>query len=133
MRRKGNFGSAGPDIQLGEEDVISAVFKTPFYGVNHCHFQLVVAKKPELAGFIIALPIASLIALALGHLQHGNSEVSIVFARSILIGVPVSYLFFVPFFLPSASKYGFWSLYVTGVALLGCGYLIHRQIVGWLS
>ena len=90
-------------------------------------------KKPELAGFIIALPIASLIALALGHLQHGNSEVSIVFARSILIGVPVSYLFFVPFFLPPASKYGFWSLYLTGVVLLGCGYLIHRQIVGWLN
>ena len=90
-------------------------------------------KKPELAGFIIALPIASLIALAFGHLQHGNSEVSIVFARSILIGVPISYLFFVPFFLPSASNYGFWSLYVMGVVLLGCGYLIHRQIVGWLS
>ena len=90
-------------------------------------------KKPELAGFIIALPLASLIALALGHLQHGNSEASIVFARSILIGVPVSYLFFVPFFLPAAGKYGFWSLYMTGVVLLGCGYLIHRQIIAWLN
>ncbi len=53
-------------------------------------------KKPELAGFIIALPLASLIALALGHVQHGNSEASILFAKSILIGVLVSYLFFYP-------------------------------------
>ena len=29
-------------------------------------------KKPELAGFIIALPLASLLALALAHFQHGD-------------------------------------------------------------
>lgn len=90
-------------------------------------------KKPELAGFIIALPMASLIALAIGQLQHGDDHTSIIFAKSILIGVPVSYLFFIPFFLPSASKHGFWSLYVTGIVLLGCGYLIHRQITQWLG
>ena len=90
-------------------------------------------KKPELAGFIIALPMASLIALAMGHLKHGDAHISIIFAKSILIGVPVSYLFFVPFFLPSASKYGFWLLYVIGILLLGCGYLIHRQIIQWFG
>ena len=30
-------------------------------------------KRPELAGFIIALPLASLLALALGHFQHGEA------------------------------------------------------------
>ena len=30
-------------------------------------------KRPDLAGFIIALPLASLLALALAHLQHGDA------------------------------------------------------------
>ena len=55
-------------------------------------------KKPELAGFIIALPIASLIALAFSYMQHGDAQSSITFAKSILVGVPISYLFFMPFF-----------------------------------
>ena len=40
-------------------------------------------KRPDLAGFIIALPLASLLALALAHLQHGNAEKSIAFGQSI--------------------------------------------------
>ncbi len=55
-------------------------------------------KKPELSGFIIALPIASMIAIAFSYLEHKNSENSVIFAKSILVGVPISYLFFVPFF-----------------------------------
>ena len=55
-------------------------------------------KKPELSGFIIALPIASIIAIAYSYLEHKNAENSVIFAKSILIGVPVSYLFFLPFF-----------------------------------
>ena len=90
-------------------------------------------KRPELAGFIIALPLASLIALALGHVQHGETEKSILFAKSILVGVPVSYLFFLPFFLPTVAKQGFWATYGIGIALLGLGYLVHRQIISWMA
>ena len=42
-------------------------------------------KKPELAGFIIALPIASLLALAFSHIEHGDTASSITFAKSIMI------------------------------------------------
>ena len=31
-------------------------------------------KKPELSGFIIALPIASIIAIAFSFLEHKNTE-----------------------------------------------------------
>ena len=55
-------------------------------------------KKPELSGFIIALPIASIIAIAFSYLEHKNTENTVIFAKSILIGVPVSYMFFVPIF-----------------------------------
>ena len=56
-------------------------------------------KRPELAGFIIALPLTSIIALTISQVQTQNSENSIIFANSIIIGVPISYFFFLPFFL----------------------------------
>ena len=46
-------------------------------------------KRPDLAGFIIALPLASLLALARAHLQHGGAEKSIAFGQSIFLAVPV--------------------------------------------
>ena len=62
-------------------------------------------KRPELSGFIIALPIASIIAIAFSYLEHKNTENTVIFAKSILIGVPVSYLFFVPFFFAKKERY----------------------------
>ena len=62
-------------------------------------------KKPELAGFIIALPLTSIIVLAFSYAEHKNIETSITFAKSIAIGVPISYLFFIPFFLNKQLAY----------------------------
>ena len=47
-------------------------------------------KRPKLASFIIALPLASLLALALAHLKHGDAQKSIAFGQSILLAIPVS-------------------------------------------
>ena len=64
-------------------------------------------KCPDLAGFIIALPLASLLALALAHLQHSDAEKSIAFGPSIFLAVPVSHLFFIPFLYPKLRSLGF--------------------------
>jgi len=87
------------------------------------------AKKPDLAGFIIALPIASLLVLAFSYLQYHDTKASISFAKSILVGVPVSWLFFLPFFFAEKFNYGFWISYVVGIALLVIGFFLHRYIV----
>ena len=61
-----------------------------------------------MAGFIIALPMASLIAIAFVYFEHNSVEKTILYAKSILIAVPVSYLFFLPFFkfrLPPRQLY----------------------------
>lgn len=87
-------------------------------------------KRPELAGFIIALPITSLVALAFSYLEHKNAEASITFAKSILIGVPVSWLFFVPFFFADRLGGHFWLCYAIGLALLVVSFLLHRYLVG---
>lgn len=86
-------------------------------------------KKPELAGFIVALPIVSLIALAFSYIEHRDPEASITFAKSILVGVPVSYLFFVPFFFAEKLGNSFILSYAVGLLLLVGGFFLHRYIM----
>jgi len=89
-------------------------------------------KKPEMAGFIIALPLTSLLALAFSYVEHKDAEASITFAKSILIGVPVSWLFFLPFFFAEKFYLGFWVSYGAGLTLLVVGFFIHRYITSLL-
>lgn len=85
-------------------------------------------RRPELAGFIVALPIATLLALVFSYIEYKDEQATITFARSILLAVPVSYLFFVPFFLSGRLNLGFWDCYFAGLILLGAGYFIHRGL-----
>jgi len=86
-------------------------------------------KKPEISGFIIALPLASILALVFSYLEHKNTESSVIFAKSILVGVPVSYLFFLPFFFAKSLNMNFWLIYGLGILLLIIGYFVHKFIV----
>lgn len=86
-------------------------------------------KKPELAGFIVALPIASLLALAFSYMEYRDPAASITFAKSILVGVPVSYLFFLSFFFADKLGNSFWLSYMTGLVLLVIGFFLHRFIM----
>lgn len=86
-------------------------------------------KKPELAGFIMALPISTLIALAFTQAQFNNPENSVRFAQSIFFAVPLSLLFFVPFLLAQKLNWPFWGMYASGVVLLGAGYFAHRFLM----
>ena len=85
-------------------------------------------KKPELSGFIIALPIASIIAIAFSYLEHKNTENTVIFAKSILVGIPVSYLFFLPFFFAKNFNMNFWLIYGLGIILMLIGYFVHKYI-----
>lgn len=112
---------------------ISLIFKAALAGAVIVFASWLSGKKPELAGFIIALPLASILALAFGNLQHRDDTSSILFAKSILIGVPVSYLFFLPFFIPSVTRFGFWPSFVAGLALLAIGYFLHQFVMSKFS
>jgi hypothetical protein len=106
------------------------IIKTSIAALVIAFSSWLAGKKPELAGFIIALPLASILAIAFSYLEYRNPEASITFAKSIMIGVPVSWLFFVPFFLSAKFDYGFWVSYIIGIALLVIGFFIHRKIMG---
>jgi hypothetical protein len=86
-------------------------------------------RQPRLAGFLIALPISSMFALALFYFEYRDPARGAEFARSILAGVPLSLLFFVPFLFAGQLRWNFWWLYLSGIALLAVGFFIHRAIV----
>jgi hypothetical protein len=87
-------------------------------------------KKIGLAGFLTALPLTTLLALAFSQLEFSNSTHSVEYAKSVFLAIPASLLFFVPFLLASKFQLNFWTCYASGVVLLGAGYFIHKSIVG---
>jgi hypothetical protein len=90
-------------------------------------------RKPTLAGFLTALPLTTMLALAFSHAEWGSTQHSVAFAKSIFFAVPVSLSFFVPFFLADKFNWGFWWCYALGISLLSFGYFIHRFIVEKLT
>ena len=86
-------------------------------------------KKPELAGFITALPLVSIMAIAFAYTQHGDAGNTAQYARSIIFAVPISWLFFVPFFFTEKFNLGFWGSWAIGLGLLVVGYFLHQWIL----
>jgi len=89
-------------------------------------------KKPIMAGFIIALPLTTLLVLPFAHQGLEDHAKSIAFAKSIFAAVPLSLLFFVPFLLAERFNLNFWWCYSLGIVLLVIGYFAHQIITGWL-
>lgn len=86
-------------------------------------------KKPELAGFITALPLVSILAIAFAYTQHQDASNTAQYARSIIFAVPISWLFFVPFFFNDKLNIGFWGIWAMGLALLVVGYFLHQWVL----
>ncbi len=107
-------------------------FKIAFSATLIAFASWLAGKKPELAGFIIALPLTTLLVLPLSYLEFQEAEKAVTFAKSILVGVPVSLLFFVPFLLANKLAWNFWALYGAGLILLAAGYGVHRFVMNHL-
>lgn len=86
-------------------------------------------KRPELAGFIIALPLGTMLVLAFSFAEYNDPAASIRFAKSILAAIPMSLLFFVPFLLADKLPFGFWGIYASGFAFLVVGYFAHTYLM----
>ena len=89
-------------------------------------------KKPILAGFIIALPLLSIISIALSFIEHRDFDKTILFAKSILVGVPVSLTFFIPFFFAKSFGLNFFLTYCLGLFFLFLAFLFHKLIMNYL-
>ena len=85
-------------------------------------------RVPTVAGFLVALPLASLLVLPLSYREHGDAETSIVLAKSIFFAIPVSLTFFLPFLLAGRLGLSFWQAYTLGAAALPIGFVVHRLV-----
>lgn len=85
--------------------------------------------NPNLGGFILSLPVSTLIVLALSKIQNGDVGNTFTLAKSIFVGVPSTLLFFVPFLVADKLKISFWSSYLIGFVLLGVSYGIHKWVI----
>jgi hypothetical protein len=68
-------------------------------------------KNANLAGFLTALPLVTLLALAFSHTEWGSARQSVEYAKSIFVAIPVSLLFFIPFLLAEKLNLSFWFCY----------------------
>jgi hypothetical protein len=84
-------------------------------------------RYPVTAGFIVALPVATMLVLPLAYLEHRDVGSVFDMARSILVALPITVLFFIPFLM--RDRLPFWGAYAIGCALLPLGYFAHRAIM----
>ncbi|MGD8316595.1 MAG: hypothetical protein PVH21_14560 [Myxococcales bacterium] len=88
-------------------------------------------RYPVTAGFLIAMPLATMLALPLAYAQHRDATSVFEMARSILVALPITVLFFVPFLW--RDRLSFWAAYGLGCVLLPVGYLVHRAVMRLLG
>lgn len=84
-------------------------------------------RYPVTAGFIVALPVATMLVLPMAYLQHRDAGSAFDLARSIVVALPITLLFFIPFLM--RDRLSFWGAYAIGCALLPLGYFAHRAIM----
>ncbi len=82
-------------------------------------------KNPRLAGFIIALPLTSVLTLFWMYWQYRDMNKLNEFAVSILAAVPLSLVFFLPFVLNRWLKMSFAVTMIFGLVCLFGAYLLH--------
>lgn len=85
-------------------------------------------RAPGLAGFMVAMPLASLLVLPLAYREHGDAESSIALAKSIFFAIPVSLTFFLPFLFANRLGLSFWQAYGLGALALPVGFFVHRLV-----
>ena len=76
------------------------------------------SKKIGLAGFLTALPLATLLALAFGQVEFNDPKQSVEYAKSIFYALPLTATFFIPFFFSEKFQLGFWTCYSLGIGFL---------------
>jgi len=84
---------------------------------------------PRLAGFIVALPLSTLLVLLMSQAQHRDPAVVAEFAKSIFVAVPITLGFLVPFMMARRWGLSFWACYGIGCSLIVVGYFAHRFLM----
>jgi hypothetical protein len=87
-------------------------------------------KKPSLAGFLISLPLVSMLSLLFSYMEYKDEAKVEAFAKSIFVLVPLSLFFFAPFLLNKWLHLNFYQVYFLGILCLAAAYGLFRLLGG---
>ena len=87
---------------------------------------------PRGAGFLIALPLATMIALPLSYVEHGQLDSIATIARSIAVAVPLVLFFLAPLAFAERLGLSFWQAYALACLSLLPGFAVHRWLTQWI-
>jgi len=92
-------------------------------------------KKPVLAGFIVALPLVSMLAILFSYIEYRDAGKVHQFVVSILVALPLSLSFFVPFLINKWIKVDFSVTYLLGIVCLLLAYCVHKLLfkMNWMQ
>lgn len=85
-------------------------------------------RRPMLAGFIVALPMVSMLSILFSYAEYRDMDKINQFAVSILVTIPLSLTFFLPFVLNRWIKLGFAWTYLLALACVAAAYGLHRLV-----
>jgi len=89
-----------------------------------------VAKRlPFWGAVIIALPLTSILAMSWLYLDTRDNALVTRFAKDIFVIVPVSLVFFLPFWLEKKTQFGFMVNMLLGLALLALAVALMRRFL----
>jgi hypothetical protein len=83
-------------------------------------------KFPRAAGFLVALPLTTMLVLPLAYIEHHNTEQITALAKSILIALPGIAIFLLPFIFAGRWGVPFWAAYVIACLWLVPAFYLHR-------
>jgi hypothetical protein len=115
-----------------DRDILLFMGKTLVSALLIAGLSSLAGRFPVLAGYLIALPLSTIMAVSFLYAQTGNGDLAAKFALSILAAIPVTMMFFVPFLLYSRFKGSFWLYVLAGIAILYLGFFIQRAIASRL-
>ena len=118
---------------LRRNDGLGYRSKISIHRFSHRFFELALSEAPWPRWLYYRVTSRKSARTGASPLKHGDAEKSVAFGQSILLAVPVSYLFFIPFFIPKVAEFGFWLVYGLGLSLLVAGYFLHQSLINWLS
>ena len=89
-----------------------------------------VAKRhPFWGAVIIALPLTSILAMSWLYVDTRDNALLTQFAKDVFVIVPVSLVFFLPFWLEQKTQFGFVANMLIGLGLLAAAVLALRRFL----
>ena len=103
--------------------------KTLASGLVIAFVSWLAGRRPVLAGFLVALPLISILSIFFSYIQYRDMQKINEFAASILVGVPLSLTFFLPFILNRWLKMNFIMTFGSALLCLAISYGINHLIL----